>query len=119
MFSSPVLHDGILYAVDNEGMFRAVNAQDGELIYERHLDIPSAGPLPGMPAANIYPSLAVAGGRLFLGNDAGNMLVLVPGREYAEAARNSLDEGSGASPFYAGKRLFLRAGEHVYCVGSE
>lgn len=119
IFSSPVLHDGILYAVDNEGMLRALDAEDGEVIYEKHLEIPSAGPPPGMPAANIYASLTAAGGRLFLGNDAGDWLVLAPGRGYKETSVNSFEEGTGASPFFDGKRLFLRAGEDIYCIGSE
>ena len=51
-----------------------------------------------MKPANIYPSLALAGEHLLLGNDAGDMLVLKPGREYRQVSESYLDEGSGACP---------------------
>ena len=115
-FSSPVWHDDILYVAGNEGILFALDAVKGTIVWQKEIPIPSASGMTG-EAANIYPSLAVADGKLYLANDAGYMLVLVPGREYKEAAQNEIDDGSGASPVFDGKHLFLRGGDKLYCIG--
>ena len=118
-FSSPVWHDDILYVVCNEGVLYALDAATGKTVWKKTLEIPSAGGMAAMAPANLYPSLALAGGKLFLSNDTGTMLVLEPGRVYKEVSKNLLDEGSGAGPVFAGTRLYLRGGEELYCIGSE
>ena len=58
----------------------------------------------------------MAGGRLYLSNDIGTMLVLQPGREYKELSRNELDEGSGACPIFVDKELYVRGGDSLYRI---
>lgn len=118
-FSSPVYHDGLLYAVCNEGILYALDAKTGNVIWKKELEIPSAGGMTAMEPANIYPSLALAGGKIYLSNDTGTMLVLEPGRKYKQISQNLLDDGAGASPAFAGKHLYLRGGEELYCIGSK
>ena len=86
---------------------RVLNARTGEELLSKELDL----------SPNLYPSLALAGGRLYLGNDEGETLVLEPGTVYKELRRNKLPAGSGASPAYAAANLYLRAGEFLYCLG--
>jgi outer membrane protein assembly factor BamB len=108
VISSPILHDGLLCVVPSAGAeFRALNAASGEVVVEKSLDL----------SPNLYPSLAVAGKHLFLGNDRGEMIVLEPGREFRQLRLNELPEGSGASPVFAGSHLFLRSGKLLYCIG--
>ena len=116
-FSSPVYHDGTVYVVCNEGVLYALDAKTGEVLWKKELEIPSASGMPGLEPANIYPSLALADGKLYLSNDTGTTLVLEPGKEYKELSRNLLDEGAGGSPAFAGKQLFVRGGEELYCIG--
>ena len=118
-FSSPVLIDGVLYAVSNEGMLSALETKTGVLLYQQHIDIPSQGVGPGVEPANIYPSLAVAAQALFLSNDKGDTLVLGVGREYKRIGVNTLEEGAAGSPAFQGKRVFLRGGESLYCIGAK
>ena len=66
---------------------------------------------------NIYPSLALAGPYLYLGNDSGDWAVIDASRQYKEVAQNGLPGGSGASPVFAGSHLFLRGGAILYCIG--
>jgi len=108
VIASPVVAGGMLFVVPaGSPEYRVLDAKTGDVLLEKELDL----------APNLYPSLALAGGRLYLGNDEGEMLVLEPGRAYKELARNRLPEGSAASPVFAGGHLFLRGGEFLYCIG--
>jgi hypothetical protein len=49
----------------------ALDAQTGKIEYRQELEIPSAGGMPGMEAANIYGSLTMVGKHLLLTNDVG------------------------------------------------
>lgn len=118
-FASPVWHGGLLYCVSNEGTLYALEAGTGRIVLEKKLQIPSAGPPPGMPTANIYASLTLVGERLLLTNDIGQSLVLAPGRQYKQVARNSLPRGSGASPAADGNVLLLRGGKWLYAIGAK
>lgn len=89
------------------------------LQYCRHLEIPSAGGMPGMEAANIYGSLTMAGRHLLLTNDIGDTLVLAPDTVYRQHAHNYLDERSGATAVADGRLLLLRGGKKLYCIGGK
>ena len=117
-YSSPVCHEGILYCVANEGLLFAIDAQTGETIYQKELDIRSATGRFGAGPANVYPSLTLVGKHLLLSNDVGETLVLKLGREYQEVSRNSLARGCGASPAPAGPFLFLRGAGDLFCIGN-
>ena len=117
VFSSPVVYEGIVYGVSNFGYLMAFDAQKGDVIWKKKVGIGSAAPEEGAATANIYPSLAVAGGKLFLSNDRGETLVLQPGKEYKELSKNEAEEGSGASAAFDGKFIYQRGGEMLYCIG--
>jgi outer membrane protein assembly factor BamB len=108
IIASPVLKDGMLFTVPSGSPeYRVLNAATGEVVLEKGLDL----------TPNLYPSLALAGKYLYMGNDRGEMVVLEPGREYRQIQANELPEGSGASPVFAGCHLFLRGGAILYCIG--
>jgi outer membrane protein assembly factor BamB len=118
-YASPLCHDALLYCVSNQGVLYALDAKTGKSEYRQQLEIPSAGGMPGMEAANIYASLTMAGRHLLLTNDIGDTLVLAPGSVYREHAHNYLDEGSGATAVADGGLLLLRGSEQLYCIGSK
>lgn len=108
VIASPVLKDGLLHVIlSATSDFRVLDSKTGKILVEKQLAL---GP-------EFYPSLALAGGYLFLGNNKGDMLVLEPGRVYKELRRNELPDGSFASPVFHGPRAYLRDGEHLYCIG--
>jgi outer membrane protein assembly factor BamB len=116
-YASPVYHEGLLYCVCNEGILYALDAQSGKIVFQKELEIGSAGGMPGIQPANIYGSLTLAGKVLLLTNDIGETLVLAPERQYRERSHNYLDQGSGASPVADGKLLLLRGGGKLYGLG--
>ena len=117
-YASPVCHEGILYCVSNEGNLYALDAKTGKLVYRQELDISSASGKSGGTPANLYASITFAGQYLLVCNDAGESLVIAPGRQYRKVSRNTLDKGSGASPVADGQLLLVRGGTKLYGLGS-
>jgi outer membrane protein assembly factor BamB len=105
-FCSPVLHDGVLYAANDQGNLTALDAATGKLVYEEHLEL----------GGSIYPSISLAGDRLYVSSDNGATVVVQPGREYKELARNKL-EPFRSSLVFEGKRVYIRTAKHLYCIG--
>ena len=116
-FSSGVVHDGLVYAANNKGQLYVLDAADGRIVYQKALDIPNDSGAEGVAPGNIYPSISLAGKFIYVSNDKGDTLVLQPGKEYKEIAHNRLNDGSGATPFFAGKRIYVRGEETLYCLG--
>lgn len=102
---SPVLHDGLLYGATTDGILEVFDAATGEQVYRERLSI-----------GNLYSSVTAAGGHLYVSSTKGVTVVLAPGREYREVARNTL-EGFGSSPVFSGRRMFVRTRQHLYCIG--
>jgi outer membrane protein assembly factor BamB len=105
-FSSPVVHDGLLYAANDEGLLSVVDAATGELVYEERLKL----------GGSTYPSVSVAGNRIYISSDKGTTAVVQPGREYKELARNTL-EPFRSSLVFDGKRMYVRTAKYLYCIG--
>jgi outer membrane protein assembly factor BamB len=110
-FPSPILHEGLLYALCASGNFTVVDAKTGERVYEDRLEF-------GKSRGECYPSLTLAGKYLFVGCDNGHTLILEPGREYKEVAHNSL-ETFRSSPVFEGKRMYVRTVKNLFCIGEE
>jgi hypothetical protein len=53
---------------------------------------------------------------LYISSDTGNTVVLQPGREYKELARNKL-EPFRSSLVFEGKRVYVRTAKNLYCIG--
>ncbi|MES2469890.1 MAG: PQQ-binding-like beta-propeller repeat protein [Verrucomicrobiota bacterium] len=102
--SSPVVAEGLIYVMADNGFLSAVDPKNGELLFsERTGGSCSSSPL-------------FADGKLIFCNERGESYVVQPGRTYQELARNSLPEGIMAGPAAAGADLFLRTKTHLYCI---
>lgn len=106
-FPSPVLHDALIYAMNASSIFSVVDATTGQVVSERRLDF---------GGGQSYPSITLAGNRLFVSSDNGTTIVLEPGREYKELARNSL-ETFRSSLVFEGKRMYVRTTKGLWCIG--
>ena len=113
-YASPVVHGGRLYAVDRAANYLVLDAATGKTLLAKTLDLPPAG---GDGRPNVYPSLCLAGRHLFVGNDAGDTLVLEPDDQGTARGTHSIPGGSGATPTFSGRRMFLRSGNFLYCIG--
>jgi outer membrane protein assembly factor BamB len=105
-FCSPVVHDGLLYAANDQGILTVLDASTGNLVYEERLNL----------GGQVYPSMSLAGHRLYVSSDVGVTVVLEPGREYKELARNKL-EPFRSSLVFENKRVYVRTEKNLYCIG--
>jgi outer membrane protein assembly factor BamB len=113
-YASPIVHDGRVYVVNRSADFCVIDAKTGKTRLEKTLELPPAG---ASASPNIYPSLCLAGKHLFVGNDAGETVLLELGDEGIATGSNSLPAGSGSTPVFAGQRMFVRGGKVLYCLG--
>jgi outer membrane protein assembly factor BamB len=102
--SSPVLVDGLLYMISDDGMLICLECETGKEVWRQRL--------PGRYAA----SPIHADGRLYFCNQEGKTTVLKPGRACEILATNTLSTGLMASPVAVGKALFLRTKTHLYRI---
>jgi outer membrane protein assembly factor BamB len=105
-FSSPVIHEELLYAANDQGILTVLEAATGQLVYEQRLN----------HDGTTYPSISVAGDRVYVSSDRGTTVVLQAGREYKELARNKL-ETFRSSLVFDGKRVYVRTQNYLYCIG--
>ena len=103
---SPLVHEGRLYLVNDDGIARCLEAHTGEELWRQRLEGEfSASPL--LAAGNIYAT-----------NEAGTTFVFGAGPEFELVARNDIGEECLASPVICGGRVFLRTSRHLYCLGN-
>jgi len=108
-YASPVIYDGLVYTINQARLFSVLDAHTGEEVYSKRLEL-------GRGTA--YPSVSLAGGRLYVSSDNGTTIVMKPGREYQEIARNTL-EAFRSTPVFEGKRMYVRTLATLYCVAAE
>lgn len=106
-YASPLVHEGLVYAVNQKGMLSVLDAKDGKTVYEQKLDL----------KGTCYPSPTLGGSQIYLSADSGQTLVLKPGRTFQELARNTL-EGFRSCPVFAGKRVFIRGQKNLWCLSA-
>ncbi|RPI81161.1 MAG: serine/threonine protein kinase [Planctomycetaceae bacterium] len=108
--SSPVIHDGHLYWVnDQREIAYCAKAETGEVVYEQRLE----------RAGQFYASALLADDKLYYLTRGGRVFVLGAKPEFEQLARNDLDDGSifNGSPAVAGSRLLIRSDKFLYCIG--
>ena len=111
-FSSPALHDGRLYVIDNSANLNALDARDGALLWTASV-------------GTVGKSSPVwADGKLYVTEVNGNVTVLRPGAGGAvvlDAEELAVDDGRYAeiygsfAPAYG--RLYMTAESGIYCIG--
>ena len=108
---SPLLYDGKLYffAVNN-GVLSCLDTKSGDPLFE-------AQKLEDLQG--VYASPLGAAGRVYLPGRNGVTVVLQQSDKLEVLATNHLDEKFEASPAAAGKDLFLRGHEYLYCLSQK
>jgi outer membrane protein assembly factor BamB len=104
--SSPILVDGLLYLISDEGMLSCVEAKSGKQVWRQRI------------GGNYAASPVYADGNLYFCSQQGKTTVVVPGQSYQAMATNTLADGFMSSPAIAGNALFLRTKTQLYRVGN-
>jgi outer membrane protein assembly factor BamB len=104
---SPVYHDGFLYTVLDEGMLYCFEGKTGKAVWNQRL------------GGRFRSSLVMAGDHLYATNDQGRTTVFrASPRHFEQVAENHLGEFFYATPAISQGRLFLRTGNHLYCIAN-
>jgi RNA polymerase sigma-70 factor (ECF subfamily) len=138
--ASPLYHDGLVYAVDVDGILLVMDPAKGEVVYQKFLDLDN-GP-GGISRGALSGSPALAGKNIYIFGNQGTCLVIEPGRQYKQLARNRIEflctdesyqnweawtaefstliinrmEQTISCPAFEGKRMYCRGSAHLYCV---
>jgi outer membrane protein assembly factor BamB len=106
-YSSPVFHEGRVYAVNTAGVLNCVDATNGKSLWQERLKGKSN---------QYWASPVVADGKLYAVDEGGTTTVVQIGPQPVVLASNPLDETILATPAISGGAIFLRSDQHLYCI---
>lgn len=113
---TPVLHQGRLYVVNDQGFALCMDAATGKDIYRERVIESGTGRGRGKP---FYASPVLVGDRLYCVSRRGGTYVIAIGPEFRRLAHNVIvgDESQfHGTPAVAGDSLLLRSDRAVYCI---
>jgi outer membrane protein assembly factor BamB len=101
---SLILHDGLLFGVEDGGVGTCWDAKTGQILWNERL------------GGDCSASPILADGRVYVPNEQGKVVVFAASREFKKLAENLLGDGFMASPAVTGDALILRSRTHLYRV---
>ncbi len=101
---SPLLVDGLLYMMADNGVASCVDVATGEALWQERVD------------GNFSSSPVYAGGRLYFSNQEGETVVLQTGPEFKVLARNQLDGVHKATAVPVGGAFYIRTDQALYRI---
>lgn len=125
LVASSLLVDGLIYSLTEGGGLLVNDAATGELVYRKVLAMKPKTAYWDWAGASASPTLA--GKHIFLLDNQGTTIVIQPGKEYKEVARNILEESRDGkeqvqnltSPVFDGTRMYYRTPGYLYCIGEK
>jgi outer membrane protein assembly factor BamB len=105
---TPMIYEGILYVLGNNGVFDAYDLASGDEIYRKR--IPHLG-------SGFSASPVGADGKIYLSNEDGDMIVVGAGREFDHIATNSMGELLMATPALSEGVMYVKGVSHLFAVG--
>ncbi len=99
---SPILHEGLIYLMADNGVASCLNADTGEQVWKKRI------------GGDYSASPILAGGHLYFASQDGKVTVLEPGREGKIVAENQIDGRIMASPAVVKNTLVVRSDQAIY-----
>jgi outer membrane protein assembly factor BamB len=99
---SPILHDGLLYMVDDNGIASCLEASSGKEVWKERLK------------GNYSSSPILADGHIYFFGEDGTATVIEPGRAFKQVGGGKFDDGFMASPAVSGKAIYVRTKSNLY-----
>jgi len=106
---TPVVYDGILYILRDNGVVSAHDVRTGERIYQQRL---AAG------AGGFSASPVAADGKVYFTSEDGDIFVVRAGRTFELLARNTMKQVCMATPAISGDMLIVRTRSMLYGIGA-
>jgi len=128
--ASPLVVDGLAYLVNDQGILSVIDVQAGTMLYQKLLDIGQYENHGEGAGRGVGASPALGGKNIYITGNFGTILVIKPGKIYAQVAKNKImgnatfpqetwrnhPEKFIASPYFDGKKIFIRGEQNLYCV---
>ena len=105
---TPLVYDGKLYVLSNNGLFDAYDLRTGEEVYRQRLPLVGSG---------FSASPVAADGKIYLSNEDGEMLVIKAGDKFAHVATNSMGELLMATPALSEGVMYVRSSSSLFAIG--
>ncbi len=105
---TPLVYNGILYVLANNGLLDAYNLRTGEEVYRQRLPLVGSG---------FSASPVAADGKLYLSNEDGEMLVIAAGQKFTHVATNSMGELLMATPALSDGVMYVRTSASLFAIG--
>lgn len=105
---TPLIYDGILYVLANNGLLDAYDLRTGDELYRQRL--PQIG-------SGYSASPVSSDGKLYLSNEDGEMLVIATGRKFEHVATNSMGEMLMATPALSDGVMYVRSSKSLFAIG--
>jgi outer membrane protein assembly factor BamB len=102
---SPLLHDGIVYLVRENGTIQVWDAATGKEFYQERLH-----------ADRYRTSPVIADGKIITASRDGTFHVLKAGPKFELIAQSNLQDVFTASPAISGKRIYMRGYDSLYAL---
>ena len=106
---SPLLYQGVLYMVNDNGIVTTLNPDTGAVIKQ--------GRLTGAPGP-VFASPVAADGHIYFTTEDGAVVVVSPGGDLAVTSVNRLNEAAYATPAFADGRIYVRTTQALYAFGA-
>jgi len=104
MRPSPVLVNGMLFTISDDGVATCLQAKTGEVIWQKRV------------GGNFRASPIHGAGRIYFSSMEGKTTVIEASAEYKVLAENQLGDEYQASPAEAGGAIFLRSSNTLYRI---
>ena len=107
---TPLIYNGILYVLANNGTFDAYNLKTGAELYRQRLPVVGSG---------FSASPVASDGKIYLSNEDGEIVVISAGEKFAHIATNSMGELLMATPALSEGVMYVRSAESVFAIGKK
>jgi outer membrane protein assembly factor BamB len=105
---TPLIYRGLLYVLNNNGIFDAYNLKTGEEVYRQRLPYIGSG---------FSASPVAADGKIYLTSEDGEIVVIAAGPEFRHIATNSMHELLMATPALSDGVMYVRSQSSLFAIG--
>jgi outer membrane protein assembly factor BamB len=105
---TPLIYDGILYVLANNGVLDAYRLRTGDELYRQRLPVVGSG---------YSASPVAADGRLYLSSEDGDVLVIAAGPGFRHIATHTMGEPVMATPALSEGVMYVRAANTLFAIG--
>lgn len=107
---TPLAYEGLVYILQNNGIFDAYELATGKEVYRARL--PHLG-------SGFSASPVAADGKIYLSGEDGEMVVITAGREPEYIATNPMGELLMATPALADGVMYVRSAKSLFAIGRD